>query len=245
LEQVIEVVRVKYKKDGPIRYISHLDLVQVFTRALRRANIPVAISCGFNPRFRISFGPPLPLGIRSLSEYLDIHLEEAMINEEIMNKLNQVLPLGLEILQVRTIPLNSDSLVNSIDAAFYLITFKLNSHHTLNLNYEKQDDKLNKTKEKIGKNIEDFLNLETIIIEKYSKKGIKQVDIRPSILDMSIKKYSEHILDIDLRINIGQNKNLNPRYVIKAWLSYYGYDFNIKQVCRYGLYIKGKEVIED
>jgi radical SAM-linked protein len=239
-----QVVRVKYKKDGPIRYISHLNLVQVFTRALRRANIPVAISCGFNPRFRISFGPPLPLGIRSISEYLDIRLEEAIINEEIMDKLNQVLPLGLEILQVRTIPSNSESLVNSIDAAFYLITFELNSNHPLSLNSKKQDDKSNKTEGKIGKNIKDFLNLEKIIIEKHSKKGIKQVDIRPSILDMSIKKYSKRILDVDLRINIGQNKNLNPRYVIKAWLSYCNYDFNIKEIYRYGLYIKGKEVIE-
>ena len=240
-----QVVRVKYKKDGPIRYISHLNLVQVFTRSLRRANIPAAISCGFNPRFRISFGPPLPLGIRSISEYLDIRLEKAIINKEMMDKLNQVLPLGLEVLQVRTIPSNSESLVNSIDAAFYLITFKLNNNHPLSLNNEKQDDKLNKTEGKIGKNIKDFLNLEKIIIEKHSKKGIKQVDIRPSILDISIKKYSKQILDVDLRINIGQNKNLNPRYVIKACLSYYDYDFNIKQICRYGLYIKGKEVIED
>jgi radical SAM-linked protein len=58
-----QLVRVKYCKDGPIKYISHLNLGQVFTRALRRADIPVVISGGFNPRFRISFGPPLPLGI--------------------------------------------------------------------------------------------------------------------------------------------------------------------------------------
>ncbi|MBA3061394.1 MAG: DUF2344 domain-containing protein, partial [Atribacteria sp.] len=47
-----QLVRVKYRKDGPIKYISHLNLAQVFTRALRRANIPVVISSGFNPRFR-------------------------------------------------------------------------------------------------------------------------------------------------------------------------------------------------
>ena len=64
-----ELIRVKYCKNGPIAYISHLNLAQVFTRALRRANIPVVISSGFNPRFKISFGPPLPLGISSISEY--------------------------------------------------------------------------------------------------------------------------------------------------------------------------------
>ncbi|MDD5015460.1 MAG: TIGR03936 family radical SAM-associated protein, partial [Atribacterota bacterium] len=71
-----QLIRVKYFKDGPIKYISHLNLAQIFTRTLRRADIPVVISNGFNPRFRISFGPPLALGISSTSEYLDIRLNE-------------------------------------------------------------------------------------------------------------------------------------------------------------------------
>ena len=120
-----QFVRIKYCKGGPIAYISHLNLVQVFTRALRRANIPVVISCGFNPRFRISFGPPLPLGISSSSEYLDIRLKEEVKVEELTERLNLVLPQGLKILRAKTIPSSADSLVKIIDRASYVITLKI------------------------------------------------------------------------------------------------------------------------
>ncbi|MFH1002123.1 MAG: TIGR03936 family radical SAM-associated protein, partial [bacterium] len=117
-----QLVRVKYCKDGPIKYISHLNLAQVFTRTLRRADVPAVISNGFNPRFRISFGPPLPLGISSTSEYLDIRLKEKIKVEELTERLNLVLPQGLKILQAKIIPSSADSLVKIIDRASYVIT---------------------------------------------------------------------------------------------------------------------------
>jgi len=122
-----QVIRVKYIKEGPIKYISHLNLVQVFTRTLRRANIPVLISLGFNPRFRISFGPPLALGISSTSEYFDIRLKKEMKIEELAEKLNRELPIGLKIICAKIILSSTDSLVKSIDQSTYIVTMKLNT----------------------------------------------------------------------------------------------------------------------
>jgi radical SAM-linked protein len=242
LNNLEQLVRVKYCKDGPIKYISHLNLARVFTRALRRANIPVVISGGFNPRFRISFGPPLPLGISSTSEYLDIRLKEEVKVEELTERLNLVLPQGLKILQAKTIPSSADSLVKIIDRASYVITLKINEK-LLDSAAKNQENELKELEQEIEKNNKRFLNLDEITIEKQTKKGIKRVDIRPSILDIKVQKFKSPILKLSLEIRIGQQGNLNPRYVARAWISNSDNNFDIQQICRDGLYIKCKEVL--
>ena len=237
-----QLVRVKYCKNGPIKYISHLNLAQVFTRTLRRANIPVVISNGFNPRFRISFGPPLPLGISSTSEYLDIRLKEEIKVEELTERLNLVLPQGLKILQAKTIPSSADSLVKVIDRASYVITLKI-KEKLLNSAAKNQEDELRKLKQEIEKNNKRFLNLDEINVEKQTKNGVKRVDIKPSILDIKVHNFKSSILKLSLEIRIGQQGNLNPRYVAKAWISNFAISFDIIQICRDGLYAKGEEVI--
>ena len=237
-----QLVRVKYRKDGPIKYISHLNLAQVFTRTLRRADIPAVISNGFNPRFRISFGPPLPLGISSTSEYLDIRLKEEIKVEELTERLNLVLPQGLKILQAKTIPSSADSLVKIIDKASYVITLKI-KEKLLDSAAKNQEDELRKLKQEIEKNNKRFLNLDEINVEKQTKNGVKRVDIKPSILDIKVHNFKSPILKLSLEIRIGQQGNLNPRYVVKAWISNFANNFDIIQICRDGLYVKGEEVI--
>ena len=237
-----QLVRIKYCKDGPIRYISHLNLTQVFTRVLRRANIPVFISDGFNPRFKISFGPPLPLGISSISEYLDIKLKKEIKAEELVEKLNRALPRGLNISRAKIIPLSAVSLVKAIDRATYTITLKI-KEKLINSESTNQEDEFEELKEEIDKNIKRFVDLKEIIIEKQTKNGIKMVDIRPTILDIKVQKFQNPILKINLDLKIGQQGNLNPRYVAGAWISNFANNFDIIKVCRDGLYIKGKEII--
>jgi len=237
-----QLVRVKYCKDGPIKYISHLNLAQIFTRTLRRADIPVIISNGFNPRFRISFGPPLPLGISSTSEYLDIRIKEDIKVEELIERLNLVLPQGLKILQAKIIPSSTGSLVKVIDRASYLITLKL-KEKLLNSEVKNQKEKFKEFMQKIEKNNKIFLNLEEISVEKQTKNGSKMVDIKPSILDIKIQNFKCPILKLSLEIRIGQQGNLNPRYAAKAWISNFADNFDIIQICRDGLYIAGEEAI--
>jgi len=229
-----QVIRVKYIKEGPIKYISHLNLVQVFTRTLRRANIPVLISLGFNPRFRISFGPPLALGISSTSEYFDIRLKKEMKIEELTEKLNQELPLGLKIICAKIILSSTDSLVKSIDQSTYIITMKLNT----------QSDNL---KNEIRESIENYLDLKEIWIDKKGKKGIKKINIRPSILNLKIVEIDtpNRNLMLKLDIKMGNDGNLNPNYAIKAWLSRYNYSFDIVEISRVGMFIADKEVMKN
>ena len=237
-----QLVRVKYCKDGAIKYISHLNLAQVFTRTLRRADIPVVISNGFNPRFRISFGPPLPLGISSTSEYLDIRIKEEIKVEELIGRLNLVLPQGLKILQAKIIPSSTDSLVKVIDRASYIITLKI-KEKLLDSTAKNQENELRELKQEIEKNNKIFLNLDEINVEKQTKNGSKRVDIKSSILDIKIQNFKSPILKLSLKIRIGQQGNLNPRYAAKAWISNFADNFDIIQICRDGLYIAGEKVI--
>lgn len=237
-----QLVRVKYCKGESIKYISHLNLVQVFTRGLRRANIPMSISSGFNPRFRISFGPPLPLGISSISEYLDIKLKEEIIVEELVEKLNRVLPQGLKIIRAKILPSSVDSLVKVIDRAVYIITIKV-KEKLLNSGAKNQEDTFKGLIKEIDKNVKEFVNLEEIIVEKQTKNGIKMVDIRPLISDIKVQKFQNPIFEFNLGLKIGQQGNLNPRYVVKAWISYFANNFKILGICRDGLYVKDREII--
>ena len=91
------MVKVVFGKKGLIRFISHLDLMRLFQRALMRAELPVTISRGFNPRPKISIQPALKLGLESDSLELTIKMDKWLKPLFIKEKLQQQLPEGVEI----------------------------------------------------------------------------------------------------------------------------------------------------
>lgn len=96
-------VRLTYTKGAEVRFISHLDLIRVIERAIRRADLPVVYSQGFNPRMKIRYGPALKVGQSSQNEALELTLERRISPEEIKNRLNSVLPAGVRTLTVESI----------------------------------------------------------------------------------------------------------------------------------------------
>lgn len=110
-------VRLWFKKSGLSIYISHLDMNRCMTRAVRRAEIPLWYTEGFNPHPYMTFLMPLPLGQTGEREPLDIRIEEDMPFEEIKSRLNSVMPEGIEIVDVCE-PVNKP---NEIAAAEYNI----------------------------------------------------------------------------------------------------------------------------
>lgn len=90
-------VRLRFTKLGKIRWTSHRDVARLWERALRRASVPVAYSEGFSPRPKISFGLALPTGAESVAEYLDVDLTGSLDPAEVAERLDQVLPAGIEV----------------------------------------------------------------------------------------------------------------------------------------------------
>lgn len=112
-------IRIKYKKE--LKFIGHLDMVRLWERTLRRTDLPAAYSEGFNPRQKLSFGPPLPLGFTSECELLDIYLEKWMNPEQVKEQLAGVLPPGIEIVEAGNVFLARASLTAEIRTAAYAV----------------------------------------------------------------------------------------------------------------------------
>ena len=93
-------IRLKFSKMGMAKYISHLDLLRTFTRAIHRAELPVKYSQGFNPHQLITFSLPLSLGTTGESEFVDIDFEDGTDFLTVVKKLNECLPPDIKILEV-------------------------------------------------------------------------------------------------------------------------------------------------
>lgn len=114
-------IRLRFSKTGRIRYLSHLELINLFTRAVHRAGVPILYSQGFHPHPRFSFATATSVGIESQAEYIDLFVGE-ITAEEVMQQLNLVLPEGMRILESAEIELKALSLSPLIEATRYHLT---------------------------------------------------------------------------------------------------------------------------
>jgi radical SAM-linked protein len=112
--------RIKYSKRGVIRFISHLDTMRALKRALNRAKLPLAYSEGFNPRPKISMGPPLSLGCESNCEISDIIMKRSLSPESLRSGLGDAMPNGLDLLDAERM-LPSSPKLSSVSSMRYMI----------------------------------------------------------------------------------------------------------------------------
>ena len=96
-----------FAKKGLMKYISHLDLMRLFTRAMRRADLPLKMTEGFNPHPKFSIQRALKLGLESESEEASVLLTEPIGPAEFMERLQKQLPEGIEIKSVSPLPVGS------------------------------------------------------------------------------------------------------------------------------------------
>jgi radical SAM-linked protein len=97
---VVQRVRLRYAKRGPLRFTSHRDFARAVERAIHRANVPIAYSQGFTPHPKISFASAAPTGVASEAEYLELGLRERVEPEELLRALDAALSNGLDVLEV-------------------------------------------------------------------------------------------------------------------------------------------------
>jgi len=153
-------IRILFSKTGVMRYLSHREVMTTFIRALRRADIPLVYSQGFHPSPRVSFGPPLSVGVSGLREYFDLEVKRPVAVADLRDTLNGSLPEGLRVEDARVVALNEPSLDSFISRYEYEIRCP--------------DPKM----------VEDFLAKDTVLIERRRANGaITQVDIRKMLVD--------------------------------------------------------------
>ena len=112
--------RLRYGKAGRMRFLGHQDVIRLFHRAFRRSGLRLDHSKGFHPHPRLRFSPPLALGIESEVEYLDFDLiGYALSPQEVLNRLRQQLPAGVDALELEETPLNEPTISAKIQRVTY------------------------------------------------------------------------------------------------------------------------------
>jgi len=172
--------RLKITKKGNLKFLSHLDWLNTFLKALARTDLNVAYSQGFNPMMKVSVGIALPLFVESDGELTDIELYDDVSPDKIKNDLQKVLPDGAEIISVDKIEKKSPSIDVTAQWAEYSVEiFDKSLYDFENFVY----------------NTNRVLSSQEIYIEKRNKKGLlKQTDIKPSIKSYEFRDDSLYIV---------------------------------------------------
>ncbi len=103
-------IRLRFRKTGAMRFVSHLEMINLFVRAVARARVPIRFSHGFHPHPRFSFATALSVGVESWAEYMDMEIAPGYGADLVKERLNAVLPANIEIMEAREIPLRAESL---------------------------------------------------------------------------------------------------------------------------------------
>ena len=195
----MRLVRIRFKKTGRAKYISHLDLVRFMSRAMKRAQIPMWYTEGFNPRPYITFALPLSLGTESVCESMDIKIEDDMSNDEIKERLSEAMTEGIDVYCV------DEAKVEACEIAFaeYDIVLELESGEVGNFFFSTQA----------------LLQSEELIVEKMGKKGRQKILKKINLIE-HIKTYevnqNDNGIKITALISAGTSVNINPSLLIEA-----------------------------
>lgn len=114
-------IRITFAKTDALRFVGHLDLAKTWERVLRRAQVSLVYSRGFNPQPKMQLATALPLGVSSECELLDMWLAEQTDLQTLPDLLNRVSPPGLRSLSAEMVPLKSPALQTLVESAEYLL----------------------------------------------------------------------------------------------------------------------------
>jgi len=189
-------VRMSFEKTGMAKFISHLDTVRCITRAMKRANVPIWFTEGFNPHAFLTFAMPLSLGFESLCETVDFRLTEEMDLTELSKQIDDALPVDITVKKI-SVPHMSP---NEIRWAEYKIIF-------------------NNPDELLLENAHSILSADEILVEKKGKQGrkkvTKEVNIKEHIRTYELEE-NDSKLTLKTVLSSGTSININPMLLIGA-----------------------------
>lgn len=211
-------LRIKFSKEGPIKFIGHLDVMRYFQKALRRAGIDVAYSGGFSPHQIMSFAAPLSVGFESEGEYFDIQVNSLTDTEDVRIKLNAVMAEGIKILKVSLLPEGAGGAMASVAAASYLVSFRVSV--PLPENWRER--------------LMDFYAREHIPVIKKTKRGEKEMDLKEGIFGLRLDGNGIYLL-----LDAGSGSNIRPGFVMETFFAFLEVPF-----WKYGISVRRLETYQ-
>ncbi|MCA6072274.1 MAG: TIGR03960 family B12-binding radical SAM protein [Endomicrobium sp.] len=206
-------LRLRFSKKGAVKFVSHLEQIEVLRRAARRSTLPVAFTAGFSPQVKSSYGPPLSVGHESSSEYMELYFTQKVNIEDVKREFARVLPNGFSLLSMKKVPLTFpaiDILANIAE-------------------YEIKDTDISQ------KVIDNFLSKDKILIEKTKKEKTVEIDVKPLI---RFFRNEDGILKLQLRF--GSGKTIKPEMVLQKMLENQENYAKIYAIERTDLYVETK-----
>lgn len=182
-------IRIRFAKQGMMKFIGHLDMVRYFQKVMRRANVDIVYSEGFSPHQKMSFAAPLSVGVISKGEYFDIEVNSTENSKIMLECLNEQNVEGVEILSYKLLPEGAKNAMSIVAGADYFVYLDIFSKDTIDKFYYQQ----------------------AINVLKKTKRSEKIVDIKPMIYELQYKENG-----IFMKVAQGSAANLKPDLVVKA-----------------------------
>ena len=183
------IIRVQFSRKGTAAFVAHLDMMRIFERAMKRADIDCEYSQGFNPRPVMAFALPLGVGVETIDDYIDITLQEDIKPENFICNLNNSLPEGIEITKAIIIQQTKESMMALVTAAQYLFSSP-----------------------GISSAIESIRNAPALNVTKTHKGETKIIDAKPLIISAEIQNSDT----INVIVKAGSKENLRPDLFLDA-----------------------------
>ena len=213
--------RMRFVKCGSMKFIGHLDCMRFFQKAIRRAKLDVAYSKGYSPHQLMSFASPLGVGVTSDGEYIDVEFYSLpdLSLPDLVTYLNQFMTDEIFVTDIEIMPDGFKNSMSLLIAADYMVVEKEAGVFSGNW----QEKWLS------------FMEQQEIVIEKKTKKSVKEVDIKPHILawDFSMDAFAEKngenygTLHCDyegnslfMRLTSGSETNIKPELVMQAFYAF-------------------------
>ncbi len=190
-------LRARFSRGEPVKFISHLDIMRLWQRAFRRAGIEVAYSEGFNPHPRITLAAPLPLGVTSEAELMDVFTVKNITPHSFKALANSHLPPGIEITQVCHVPQELPSLQSRVRLAEYIVTVKGRA-------------------EEVSRAIKSLLEKDALPWEHRRDTGPRSYDLRALIDDLWLGGWRDDTGEVCMRLVCSSSGSGRPEQVTKA-----------------------------
>ena len=192
-------LRLRFGRGEELKFISHLDIIRLWQRALHRAGIALAYSEGFSPHPRISLAAPLPIGVTSEAELMDIFGTKWVSPHFLTMAMSQQLPPGMEILQVYQIALGLPSLQSQIRHTEY-----------------KVEVEAEKSQNDVEAAINSLLSLRQLPWQHQRDTGTRHYDLRALIDDLWLASWHYPYGTIGMRLRCDSSGSGRPEQVTAA-----------------------------
>ena len=190
-------LRIRFSRGEEVRFISHLDIMRLWQRALHRAGMPLAYSEGFSPHPRISMAAPLPIGVTSEAELMDVFVTKWVSPHFFTTAVSQQLPPGIEILQVYPIAPTLPSLQSQVRYVEYVVEVET----------EEKD---------IESKLASLLSVKHLPWQHQRDTGPRSYDLRALIDDLWLINYHHPFCAIGMRLRCDSSGSGRPEQVTAA-----------------------------